>query len=30
VGITLDTYSRVLPSMSRTAADAIDAVFEGS
>jgi integrase len=30
VGITLDTYSHVLPSMSRTAADAIDAVFGGS
>jgi hypothetical protein len=29
VGITLDTYSQILPSMSRTAADAIDAVFEG-
>ncbi|MGA9159784.1 MAG: tyrosine-type recombinase/integrase [Actinomycetota bacterium] len=29
VGITLDVYSHVLPTMSRTAADAIDAVFEG-
>jgi integrase len=28
VAITLDTYSHVLPSMSRTAADAIDAMFE--
>jgi integrase len=27
VGITLDTYSHVLPSMSRAAADAIEAVF---
>jgi integrase len=27
VGITLDIYSHVLPSMSRTAADAIEAVF---
>jgi integrase len=27
VGITLDVYSHVLPSMSRTAADAIEAVF---
>jgi integrase len=27
VGITLDLYSHVLPSMSRTAADAIEAVF---
>jgi hypothetical protein len=29
VGITLDVYSHVLPSMSPTDADAIDAVFEG-
>ena len=27
VSITLDIYSHVLPSMSRTAADAIEAVF---
>jgi integrase len=27
VGITLNVYSHVLPSMSRTAADAIEAVF---
>ena len=27
VGITLDVYSHVLPSMSRTAADAIEAVL---
>jgi integrase len=27
VSITLDTYSHVLPSMSKTAADAIEAVF---
>ena len=27
VSVTLDIYSHVLPSMSRTAADAIEAVF---
>jgi hypothetical protein len=29
VGITLDIYSHVLPALSPTAADAIEAVFGG-
>jgi hypothetical protein len=29
IAMTLDTYSHVLPSMQRDAADKLDALFEG-